>query len=146
MHKGQFLSGEPETREAIARFLGGAPEIAGAYMEAWRWPDRCPRCPYCGEPKPYVTGRMRRDLPRFRCRACRRDFTVFSGTEIHHPKLCVTVYAAALMAASDKTMSARQFGIMASVNPRTVHYLLAKLRGPDTDTHHDGQLPGIRKD
>lgn len=66
-------------------------------FRAVRWPetDGAPVCPECGGLKAYECRRPNGAL-RFRCRACRRDFTITSGTLFASHKLPLRSYLAAI--------------------------------------------------
>lgn len=62
-----------------------------------RWPetDGAPVCPHCGGVDAYECRRPSGSL-RFRCRACRKDFTITSGTLFASHKLPLRGYLAAI--------------------------------------------------
>lgn len=62
-----------------------------------RWPetDGKPVCPHCGGVDAYDCRRPT-GAPRFRCRACAKDFSVTSGTLFASHKLPLRVYLAAI--------------------------------------------------
>ena len=60
------------------------PEAAELHLVSLRWPDGA-TCPRCGGGA--VAARARRRLLRWRCRHCRADFTVTSGTPLHGSKI-----------------------------------------------------------
>lgn len=68
-----------------------------AAAEAWfieqRWPDGI-RCPVCDSHN--VQSRASRKPAPFRCRDCRKDFSVKTGTLMHDSKLPVSKWAIAL--------------------------------------------------
>ena len=75
-------------------------EAARQWFEAARWPNG-PVCPKCGSTKYYAT----KKLGRYRCGApaCRKDFTVMTGTVMERSHAKLTQWAAAFhMAASSK--------------------------------------------
>ena len=82
-------------------------EAARVWFEAARWPNG-PICPKCGSDKYYAT----KKLGRYRCAAaaCRKDFTVQTGTvmERSHAKLTQWAVAFHLGASSKKGFSAHQ--------------------------------------
>lgn len=59
---------------------------------AVRWPSG-PRCPRCGSPE--VSVRSRTSRWRWRCRGCRYDFCVTSGTPLHASKAPLSAWFAA---------------------------------------------------
>jgi transposase-like protein len=82
-------------------------EAARQWFEAARWPNG-PICPKCGSEKHYAT----KKLGRYRCAAaaCRKDFTVMTGTVMERSHAKLTQWAAAfhLGASSKKGFSAHQ--------------------------------------
>ncbi|MGP0095015.1 MAG: IS1595 family transposase [Xanthobacteraceae bacterium] len=61
-----------------------------------RWPDTAgdPVCPHCGGLDAYDC--RRGNAPRFRCRGCRKDFSITSGTLFASHKLPLRGYLAAI--------------------------------------------------
>ncbi len=82
-------------------------EAARVWFETARWPDG-PICPNCKSEKHYAT----KKLGRYRCAnpACRRDFTVMTGSVMERSHAKLTQWAAAfhLAASSKKGFSAHQ--------------------------------------
>src|SRR5688500_1352945 len=83
-------------------------ETARGYLESLRWPGGA-ACPRCGGADPYrLTARKDSKSPGrpglYKCRACKRQFTVTVGTifEDSHIPLSTWVIALHLMAASKK--------------------------------------------
>lgn len=99
---------------------------ARAFIEALRWPDErvCGKCGAVGE----STATKREG--RYRCNACRKDFTVTTGTvmESSHIKLHVWLMAFYLMAASKKGMSAHQLHRALDVTYKTAWFLAHRIR------------------
>lgn len=62
-----------------------------------RWPETNgePVCPKCGGVDPY-DNRRTSGAPRFRCRACKGDFSLTSGTIFAHYKAPLRTYLAAI--------------------------------------------------
>ena len=79
--------------ESTGPFVGDSE--AEAWLTARRWPDgvRCPRCE-----RAHPAQRHRRSLRRYRCRHCRCEFTVTSGTALHATKLGLARWAKAAYA------------------------------------------------
>ena len=69
----------------------GPEAVAEAVLIEARWPDG-PRCPRCRAP---VVHRRRTTRSRWRCRGCRYDFYVTSGTRLHASKAPLSVWVAA---------------------------------------------------
>jgi transposase-like protein len=82
-------------------------EAARGWFEAARWPNG-PICPHCKSEKHYAT----KKVGRYRCgaSACRKDFTVMTGTvmERSHAKLTQWATAFHLGASSKKGFPAQQ--------------------------------------
>jgi transposase-like protein len=62
-----------------------------------RWPDTngAPVCPICGSVEPY-TAKRPNGVVRYRCKGCKKDFTVTSGTLFASHKLPLKSYLAAI--------------------------------------------------
>ena len=69
-------------------------EAAYAFVEARIWPEG-PVCPHCGGVDAYDCRRLK-GAPRFRCRACVKDFSITSGTLFASHKLPLRCYLAAI--------------------------------------------------
>ena len=61
----------------------------------WSETDGEPVCPHCGGVDAYDCRRLK-GAPRFRCRACVKDFTITSGTLFASHKLPLRCYLAAI--------------------------------------------------
>ena len=81
-----------------------------AMLVALRWPDTAgkPVCPHCGCTKVYEACRLSTAL-RFRCKACRKDFSFTSGTlfafhklPLPHPRLRRIQLGGDLLALADQ--------------------------------------------
>jgi len=84
-----------KTGMALPEFFRRYPDDAAAekQWEAWRWPNG-PQCPVC-ESRNVATVRERRPMP-YRCRDCRRHFSVMSHTVMHASKLGAQTWLLAL--------------------------------------------------
>jgi transposase-like protein len=105
--------------------------------EAWtvfcsiRWPETngAPVCPHCACPTCWACPRSN-GAPRFRCKACRRDFSPTSGTLFAFHKLEIRDYLAAVVIFCDEVKGkaalalARDLG----VQYKTAFVLAHKLR------------------
>jgi transposase-like protein len=89
------------TRQAktlsLAQVLRMSDQEAEAAFCKVRWPetDGAPVCPSCGGLDAYDCRRPN-GAPRFRCRACRKDFSITSGTLFASHKLPLRGYLAAI--------------------------------------------------
>jgi transposase-like protein len=96
-----------------------------------RWADTNgdPVCPHCGGVDAYDCRRLK-GAPRFRCRACVKDFTITSGTLFASSKLPLRCYLAAiaLFCNEVKGKSALALSRELSVSYKCAFVLLHKLR------------------
>jgi transposase-like protein len=112
-----------------ARFTDA--EAAAEYLEGLRWPEG-PVCPHCGESERQayrlsVKGTTRRV---WKCRACRKQFTVMVGTifEDSHVPLNKWLLAFYLLCSSKKGMSAHQLHRMLGVTYKTAWFMAHRIR------------------
>lgn len=113
-------------------------ETARSYLEGLLWPDG-PRCPVCGTDDKITP---RKD-GFYRCRQCKEDFTVRTGTvfERSHVPLHKWVYAMYLLVTARKGISSMQLAKEIGVTQKTAWFILGRLReacGSDF-----GKLTGI---
>lgn len=100
-------------------------ETARVYMEKRRWPEG-PVCPHCSEAK--------RIGPRpkgfYRCNACKKDFTVRTGTifERSHVSLDKWILAMYFLMTARKGVSSLQLGKEIGVTQKTAWFILGRLR------------------
>lgn len=98
---------------------------ARAYLEERRWPDGI-ACPACDEAK--------RITPRkngfYRCNACKRDFTVRTGTifERSHIPLHKWIYAMYLLMTARKGISSLQLGKEIGITQKSAWFMLHRIR------------------
>lgn len=99
-------------------------DSARAYLEAQRWPDGA-ICPTCGE-----TERIGPRKGGFRCNACRRDFTVRTGTIFAESPIPLNkwLYAMYLLVTARKGISSLQLAKQIGVTQKTAWFMLARLR------------------
>ena len=74
-----FLLSAKARTLSLATVLRMSDEEAEAAFRAVRWTDGKAVCPHCGCPIVYECRRPSGAL-RFRCKACRKDFSITSGT------------------------------------------------------------------
>ena len=103
-------------------------------LESIRWGSE-PCCPRCGGLKPYKitskpTSKYKVRDGLYKCRECRKPFTVTVGTvfEDGHIKLGTWFMAFALLSASKKGMSAHQLHRMLGVTYKTSWYMCHRIR------------------
>src|SRR6202162_2591262 len=96
-----------------------------------RWADThgAPVCPFCGSLDAYEARRANGAL-RFRCKGCKKDFTVTSGTLFASHKLPLRAYLAAIAVFCNevKGKSALALSRDLGVSYKTAFVLLHKLR------------------
>ena len=73
----------------------------------WSETDGGPVCSHCGGVDAYDCRRLK-GAPRFRCRACKKDFTITSGTLFASHKLPLRCYLAAIAIFWLSTASSRR--------------------------------------
>ena len=100
-----------------------------AHLEADRWPDGEPVCPYCESTGVTRMG-GKTQAGMFLCNVCRRKFTVRTGTvmERSHIPLHKWLLATHLMAASKKGMSALQLSRMLGITYKSAWFLSHRIR------------------
>jgi transposase-like protein len=109
-------------------------ESARKLLESLRWPDgvACPHCggadPYTLTPKPTSKKPGRKGL--YKCRACRKQFTVTVGTIFEHSHVPISKWLLAihLLSASKKGMSAHQLHRLLGVTYRAAWFMGHRLR------------------
>jgi transposase-like protein len=92
-----FLLSRPAKSLSLAQvFRLSEPEAEATFAKV-RWPETngAPVCPECGGLNAYNCRRPS-GAPRFRCRACKADFSVASGTLFASHKLPLKAYLAAI--------------------------------------------------
>lgn len=104
-------------------------DAARAMLEKMRWPNGA-ICPKCGGVDPYkLNGRSTRKGV-YKCRACRKQFTVTVGTifEDSHIPLAKWLLAIQLLCASKKGMSAHQLHRMLGLTYKSAWFMAHRIR------------------
>lgn len=106
-------------------------DAAREHLESLLWPFG-PVCPRCGVTEERIT-KLRGKSTRpgvYKCKDCRKPFTVTVGTVMERSKIPLNkwVLAAQLMASSKKGMSAKQLERMLGTNYETAWFLMHRLR------------------
>jgi transposase-like protein len=119
---------------------------AAEYLEALRWADGVV-CPHCkeSEREPYrlnVKGTKRRV---WKCRACRKQFTVMVGTifEDSHIPLNKWLYAFHLLCSSKKGMSAHQLHRMLGITYKSAWFMAHRIRYAMSEPAFTSRLSGV---
>jgi transposase-like protein len=109
-----------------------------------RWTENNaePFCPHCGCLTVYT---LAETPPRWKCSACRRKFSLTSGTLFHSRKLAVRDYLAviALFVNGVKGTSALQISRDLNINPKSAFVLLHKLRETMGSQVHNPDQPEL---
>jgi transposase-like protein len=138
-----FLLSAKARTLSLATVLRMSEEEARAAFCEIRWSENGgePFCPHCGGTEIYrYTSR-----PIFRCKACRRQFSVTSGTLFHSRKMPITQYlaAVAIFVNAVKGVSALQLGRDLDVAYMTAFVLSHKLReAMASEVQAAGELSG----
>src|SRR5680860_934946 len=108
------------------------PVAASEYLESIRWSDGVV-CPKCGESEkePYrLKGKSLGKRRVWKCRACRKQFTVMVGTifESSHVPLNKWLAAFYLLCSSKKGMSAHQLHRSIGVTYKTAWFMFHRIR------------------
>jgi transposase-like protein len=92
-----FLLSKTAKTLSLAQVFGMSEAEAETMFKLLRWSDTegAPVCPSCGGVDTYDCRRFN-GAPRFRCRACRKDFSITSGTLFASHKLPLKAYLAAI--------------------------------------------------
>jgi transposase-like protein len=109
-------------------------ETARVYLEKMRWPDGVV-CPHCSESGAYtLTAKATSAKPGrkglYKCKACRKQFTVTVGTifEDSHISLDKWLIAIYLMCSSKKGMSAHQIHRMLNMSYKAAWFMCHRIR------------------
>jgi len=120
------------------------PDKAAEYLESVRWANGVV-CPKCGESErePYRLKNQKRRL--WKCRACRKQFTVTVGTifESSHIPLHKWLLAFYLLCASKKGMSAHQLHRMLGITYKSAWFVFHRVREAMSDPAFSARLGGI---
>src|SRR5579864_2100593 len=124
-----------KNRSAVLEALRNAATsepLAVAFLEANRWGND-PACPLCGSRAVYAMvggdGERNKDY-RWRCRSCKRMFTVRTGTTLEETRLPLRVWVYALWraCASKKGISALQLAREMEITHKSALFVLRRIR------------------
>jgi transposase-like protein len=123
------------------------PVAAAEYLESMRWPDGVV-CAKCGESErePYLLkGKSLKGRRVWKCRACRKQFTVQVGTifESSHVPLNKWLAAFYLLCSSKKGMSAHQLHRSIGVTYKTAWFMFHRIREAMKEPAFAGKLGGV---
>lgn len=123
-----FLKRSAARTLSVTQVARMSEEEAYDLFKRMRWPETNgqPYCPYCGTLHCYEI----RTRKKFKCSACRKTFSVTSGTLFHSSKLPYWKYLSviALFVNAAKGISALQISRDVGINYKTAFVLLHKLR------------------
>src|SRR6202167_320384 len=126
-----FLLSRPAKSLSLAQVFRMSEPEAEATCAKVRWPETngAPVCPECGGLNAYDCRRPN-GAPRFRCRACKADFSITSGTLFASHKLPLRAYLAAIaiFCSEVKGKSALALTRDLGVSYKCAFVLLHKLR------------------
>lgn len=121
------------------------PLSAAEYLEGVRWPNG-PTCPHCGEHDraPYLLNTPSATRRVWKCKACRKKFTVMVGTifESSHISLDKWLLAFYLLCSSKKGMSAHQLHRMLGITYKSAWFLFHRIREAMTERPFQDRLSG----
>src|SRR5438046_2596427 len=109
-------------------------DAARGLLESMRWPTG-PVCPHCGGDSPYTLTRKatsnkpgRKGL--YKCRACRKQFTVTVGTVFEDSRIPISKWLLAihLIGSSKKGMSAHQIHRNLDISYKAAWFMMHRLR------------------
>lgn len=121
------------------------PVAAAEYLESIRWANGVV-CPHCGESErePYRLKSQATKRRLWKCRACRKQFTVMVGTifESSHVPLNKWLLSFYLLCSSKKGMSAHQLHRSIGVSYKTAWFIFHRVREAMKDPAFTSRLSG----
>ena len=122
-----FLLSHPANSLSLAQVFRMSDAEAETMFAKVRWPktDGAPVCHRCGGLSPYDCRRPN-GAPRFRCRACKADFSITSGTLIASYKLPLKAYLAAIAIFPERGQGKGRAGALSRSQP----LLQGRVRSP----------------
>ena len=130
--------------EALQAF--GDEQKAHDWLVAARWPQGI-RCPYCEDAN--VTPRKStRKTPQFRCRSCRKDFTVKTGSIMESSNLPLSKWVMAyyLVTTNLKGVSSMKMHRDLNITQRTAWFLEHRIRETWDDNATDRMAGPVEAD
>lgn len=123
-----FLYSAKARTLSLAQIFRLSDDAAYAMLRGFRWEGGKPVCPHCGHTEAYDIATRR--IFKCKAKACRRQFSVTSGTIFASRKLAIRDYLAAIaiFVNGAKGVSALQLGRDLNVSYKTAFVLAHKLR------------------
>jgi len=137
------MAKSPNLIDLIERFP--TPAAARAHLESILWPDG-PVCPHCGVVNEATRlGGKAGALGQWKCRPCRKKFTVTVGTiyEDSHIPLHKWLIAFHLMCANKKGISALSLSRMLGITYKCAWHMAHRIRLSMEDRLETEQLTGV---
>lgn len=137
-----LVHNEDVSKTSVLALMAQIPDEAAAYeyLEGLRWQDtaECPHCastavtylrPMNGESRRTRTGAMS-ERRVWKCRDCRKQFSVLTNTIFHGTKIPVRTWVLVLfeMCASKNGVSAREIARKYDLTPRSAWFLAHRIR------------------
>ncbi len=110
-------------------------DSAREFLEQMRWDDNLPICPHCKEkgaykltPKADSKSRVRKGV--WKCKACRKQFTVTVGTIFEDSRIPLNkwLFAIHLLCSSKKGISAHQMHRLLGVTYKSAWFMMHRIR------------------
>jgi len=117
---------------------------AREYLEALRWGENGVICPHCGSIEAYkLEGKATRPGV-YKCKACRKQFTVTVGTIFHGSRITIKKWLLAiyLMCSSKKGISAHQLHRTLDITYKTAWFMCHRIRYAMTQEPLEDMLNG----
>lgn len=135
---------EQDNSISVMDLMRKVPTEAAAYeyMEHLRWGDTTPECPHCGNTERAYYLRPANGVSRktrtgtvserrvWKCGACRKQFSVLTGTIFHGTKIPVRMWLMVIfeMCASKNGVAAREIERKYQVDTKTAWHMLHRIR------------------
>ncbi len=141
-----FLLSKDARGLSLAKIFRMTTEESADAFQKIRWADGTPHCPDCGSLTLYFCPR-KSGTRRWRCKDCRKDFTLTSGTLFAWHKLPLNMYLAAIAIFVNevKGKSALALSRDLDVQYKTAFVLTHKLREAMASEVNQNEIGGIDK-
>lgn len=120
-------------RVSYSNLLRWTEKDCRTYLEHIRWPNG-PECPKCGAIEPYCITRKSRTKNKisslYKCRACKRQFTVTVGTIFEGSKIPLKKWLAAIyiMCAFKRGISAYDIHVQTRITYKSAWFICHRVR------------------